>query len=717
MIEDDNGGTIGDLLEKKKKERRERWGRRAKTSAKVLGLGTLLSGVVGSCALVTELQTGYAEGIVASFSDKTIEGIDVLIDEQYEGLLPDGQNIIVHDREGEVIAETYNLRDRVTQDDISRHVGWAFVAAEDRRFYDHHGWDWAILMEIPKVILTASLSNVRGHSSISVQVADLIDGINIYDLNSGSEKLEVKMDEWAAAAVLERNMTKDEILVEYMNLTNFGYSHREGMDIIGVDAAAEFYFGKEPGELDYLESAVLASMVQNSAKMGVLAYDAFVFDKDPTDDHFVRLRERTRYVLKKMHELNYGRDEEVIPDREYQKALDRLDANDIPFKMNSRRRIDPEVYGFVSEVLGRVPGFLAEFDHLIPEGSDIHVYTGLDSALQLMLQEKVDEQCDALNASITNSDGTKKKRYRGNSFNGASLVLDTNTHEILAMVDGCSVYVEEDGQQVRIANRVNRTTREFWHPGSSIKGIIDILALQFGFTTETKIADKKRVYVVEESGVKYSVGNFGNSYSGALYTLKEATVKSTNSIFVEVLSQIYKALGKERFLTEFNKFGFTLDDYQYPYGIGAFEASLSQVAGAYSVIPNNGQATHYIYGDHDDINQSYINHLVIDDEYTITPEGTTVEIVDPSITKEVDEMLQAVVSRGTGQRAKVPGMTPRGKTGTATANVVFVGYEPTYNILGIAEFGLENPGISLPKQYQGGRHAAPIVKSVFEYTK
>ena len=62
-------------------------------------------------------------------------------------------------------------------------------------------------------------------------------------------------------------------------------------------------------------------------------------------------------------------------------------------------------------------------------------------------------------------------------------------------------------------------------------------------------------------------------------------------------------------------------------------------------------------------------------------------------------------------------MKVRGKTGTAVANVAFVGYEPTLHTLAVVEYGLENPGVHLPSSYQGGRYAAPTAKFVFEYVR
>ncbi len=688
--------------------------------ATTLGMATCAGTGLGTALLLTELQTGFAEKTVAMCSGLTAEDIEPKIDFLYSGILPQGYNLIVHDKDGNVIAESYNLTDRVTLNDIPEHVKWAFVAAEDRRFYDHHGWNPAILLGVGEAVLNGGLKGVRGYSTITVQVADLM-----YPDKEYSSQLRLKIDEWTAAAVMEQYKSKDEILLEYMNITNFGYSPREGIDIIGIDAAAEYYFGKEPSELDYLEAAMLAGMVQNPAKLGVLAYEALIYENNPESSYVQDLKKRTEYVLGWMDDLNYGRDVQVIPDREYEKALQQLAAGEIPFKRNNIRRIDPTVYGFATEVLDRVPSLMQEIGHAIPEGSDVHVYTGLDMELQRGFQEKIDEQCRKLNAGTFDKEGNKKESFKNNSFNGAAVVLDTKTDLVRAMVDGCSVYTKSQTQSaeateikpVRIANVVNRATRAFWHPGSSIKGIIDLIAVEKGYKPTDTFKDESRTFQTESGA--YNVSNFGGGKgSGTFYTLLRATVKSVNTIFTNLLYDLVQQHGEQKIVGMFNEFGFDIKEYRIPYGIGAFEASLTDIAGAYAVIPHQGKGVHYIYGTHDDVNHSYIDHISIDD-YTITPDGVEKQVVSAETTKTVDTMLIDVVNtkEGTGTRAKVAGLKVRGKTGTAVGNVVFMGYEPSLHTLTVVEFGLENPGVHLSTFYQGGRHAAPIATFPFEYAK
>jgi membrane peptidoglycan carboxypeptidase len=685
-----------------------------------LSMATCAGAGLGSVLLLTELQTGFAEKATALCSGLTAEDIEPKIDFLYSGILPHNYNLIVHDKDGNVIAESYNLTNRTALEDIPEHVRWAFVAAEDRRFYDHHGWNPAILLGVGDAVLSGGLTGVRGYSTISVQVADIM-----YPDKEYASKLQLKIDEWAAAAVMEQYKTKDEILLEYMNITNFGYSPREGIDIIGIDAAAEYYFGKEPKELDYLEAAILAGMVQNPAKLGVLAYDALMYGNNPESSYVLDLKKRTEYVLGWMDDLNYGREEQVIPEREYEKALQQLVAGEIPFKHNNLRRIDPAVYGFASEVLERVPFILHEIDSAIPTGSDVHIYTGLDIELQQMLQQRIDDQCKVLQATTVDKDSNTKKFAENNSFNGAAVVLDTKTNLVRAMVDGCSVYATSEKQSavgvetkpVRIANVVNRATRPFWHPGSSVKGIIDLIAVEMGYKPTDTFKDESRTFQTESGA--YRVSNFGGGKgSGAMYTLLRATVRSVNTIFTNLLYDIVQQQGEQKVVEMFNDFGFDIKEYRIPYGIGAFEAPLTDIAGAYAVIAHNGVGVHYAYGDNDDVNVSYIDHLMIGD-FTLTLQGVERKVVSAETAQTVDAMLIDVVNtkEGTGTKAQVAGMKVRGKTGTAVANVAFVGYEPTLHTLAVVEYGLENPGVHLPSSYQGGRYAAPTAKFVFEYVR
>lgn len=693
--------------------------------------------VASHSAIAIANTTAYFFGKAPERPKITPSEIEKRIDERFNGITEE-RDIVVHAADGTVIGEDYNLTRIVL--DAPPHVKWSFVAAEDRRFYDHYGWDpgsttIALAQNIVGKIRGQSVS--RGASTIAIQVADRIYPNQIYggkdEMDSTAipffMKIPWKADEWLTAAVLEQYKSKDRIIIDYMNLMDFGYSPRDGSSIKGIYAAAKYYFGKEPGALDYLESAFLAGIVQNPVK-GQQAYHAFLKgDRQASSVQWAT--GRAEYVLRKMYELNFGREDVVIPDREYHKALERLTHRGFDFQENKPVHIDPAAFGFTKEVFARAEGFMKEATPLLPDDATVHFYTGIDLDVQRYAQEQVDKQCVALNKTLVGNDGKIKKQYQDNPFQGTVVVLDTKTHNIIAMVDSCTTYKKEangdlilvDGKPVSETNWVNRATEAFWDPGSAIKPAWDMIAFKHGFDPlHFTLKDIQREYIV--SGRKYAPDNFGGKHTGEELTVMEATVHSVNSFFVELGFQLYNLLGEQQLVQEFQGLGYRITDYNLSYGIGAFQASATDIAESYTVLQTKGIATHYKYDPHDDINIQYIRKIVID--YTVDGQDKTLSLIPHGIEEVVmpeeavtdtDKILEQVVLRGTGQRAQRDGTPIHGKTGTANSNIVFAGYTPQDNRLGVVMFGLEKPKKGLPSYYQGGRFAAPVAADILTYAK
>ena len=195
----------------------------------------------------------------------------------------------VFSSEGELIGEFY-LQKRIVlpYDQIPKHVKQAFVAAEDNRFFEHHGID-------PLGILRAAFANfkagrvVQGGSTITQQVAKLM-------LVGNERNVFRKIREAILAHKIETRLTKDQILGIYLNHVYLGHG------AYGVQAAAEIYFGKDAKDLTVAEAAMLGGL-----------------PKAPTEDSpftaFKRASDRQRYVLGQMLENKF------ITDAQYREAL------------------------------------------------------------------------------------------------------------------------------------------------------------------------------------------------------------------------------------------------------------------------------------------------------------------------------------------------------------------------------------------------------------
>lgn len=184
----------------------------------------------------------------------------------------------VLDAEGERFAEVFQPENRrvwVPLAKIPEHVRKAFVAAEDKRFYEHHGIDERGLIRA-MVGNLARAGRPQGGSTITQQVAkNLLVGDDL--------TYERKIREMIVAARIEQTLTKDEILELYLNTIYLGRG------AWGVELAAESYFGKPAAQLSIAEGAMLAGLTK-----GPSYYNP--------DRHPERVRGRLAYVLGRMQE-------------------------------------------------------------------------------------------------------------------------------------------------------------------------------------------------------------------------------------------------------------------------------------------------------------------------------------------------------------------------------------------------------------------------------
>lgn len=142
-----------------------------------------------------------------------------------------------------------NLKQVVNIQSIPEHTRFAFVDAEDKRFFSHNGFDF-------RRIVKASLANLKsgsykqGASTISQQ---LIKNTHL----SHEKTLKRKLKEWKLTRKLEKAFSKNEILEKYLNSIYFGHN------CFGIASASYFYFGKPTSELDVADSAILAGLLKS----------------------------------------------------------------------------------------------------------------------------------------------------------------------------------------------------------------------------------------------------------------------------------------------------------------------------------------------------------------------------------------------------------------------------------------------------------------------
>ncbi|HEX2779253.1 MAG TPA: transglycosylase domain-containing protein, partial [Gemmatimonadaceae bacterium] len=165
------------------------------------------------------------------------------------------QSSLVYARDGSLIGEIgREWRTSVSIRALPKYLGQAFVAVEDKRFYQHNGVD---VIGIGASIKDAVLGNARGASTITQQ---LVGNMHPDVIDRREKNLSRKIREQEAAREMERHYTKEQILEAYLNQINFGHGW------YGVEAASRHYFGKAASRLTLAEAASLASLPQSPVR-------------------------------------------------------------------------------------------------------------------------------------------------------------------------------------------------------------------------------------------------------------------------------------------------------------------------------------------------------------------------------------------------------------------------------------------------------------------
>src|SRR3954468_20604913 len=184
----------------------------------------------------------------------------------------------VYTRTGDLIAQIgEQRRNPVNYDQIPLVVRQAFIAAEDDRFFEHHGFDWQGVLRSLFVNLTSR--ETQGGSTITMQAARSAFLTQDRDWRR-------KLQETFVTYRLEREFSKQEILALYLNVIFFGQR------AYGVAAASETFFGKQLGDLTLGEAATLARVPQSPTRYNPIA--------NPQG-----AAERRKYVLRRMRELGF----------------------------------------------------------------------------------------------------------------------------------------------------------------------------------------------------------------------------------------------------------------------------------------------------------------------------------------------------------------------------------------------------------------------------
>jgi penicillin-binding protein 1A len=491
----------------------------------------------------------------------------------------------------------------------------AVLAIEDRRFYTHEGVDfWGVVRAV--VVNLRSGDVKQGGSTLTQQLAK-----NMFLTPDKTAKR--KIQEAMLAYALERRLSKDQILEQYLNRVYFGAG------AYGVEAASRRYFAKEVQDVTLSEAAMLAGLLKAPSRCSPLT--------DPK-----AAAARTRQVL------------DAMVDAEFLTEVQRRAAA-MP-KIASRSAGDSARY-FTDWIMSELPQYVGE------PTSDLSVRTTFEPGLQFSAQQ-------ALTAAL------EKGGADGNVSQGAIVVM-TPAGEVRAMVGG------RDYQQ----SEFNRAVRALRQPGSAFKLFVYLAGFEAGYDPNSVMRDSP---VILDG---WQPQNYNEEFRGPV-TLRTAFADSINTVAVKLAN----AADQSTVVEAARRLGITTPLSTLPsVSLGVTEVRLIELTSAYAAIANGGyEARPY----------AILEVRDADGDKVFRRKETRERVVAQQQVDQLDELMRAVVSYGTGTGARLPNHVAAGKTGTSQEwrNAWFVGYTDQY----VAGVWLGNDDNSPMNHVAGGGMPARI---------
>ena len=601
-------------------------------------IGTILLIVIMTGLIFTVIFASYVKNSLSSELDVNLSDFSL------------AQTSVIYywndDSESYEVLEELSGRKKstwVSYEQIPKYMEYAAVSIEDKRFYTHHGVDWyRTIGAFGNMFL--SMSDTFGGSTITQQ---LIKNLTEYD----EVTVKRKLLEIFRALKFEKTYSKEEIMEAYLNRIYLG----EGC--YGIGAAAKEYFDKDVSELTIAECACIIGITNNPSM-----YDPYI-DREAN-------RERQEIILGQMLEQEY------INQSEYDSAM----AQEMVFTRGADEVSDSSsvTSWFVDALIEDVIADLMEL-----RGVSYKVAEDLLYSAGYKIYSTIDPDIQAIVDDVYSSHDNIPTGYKQSSYQelqSAMVIIDPYTGDVVAMAGKVG---EKEGS--RIFNYATDMQRS---PGSTIKPIASYsLAMDLGiimpYTTYYDSA------AVKLRGTDWYPNNDNYSNSG-LITIRYALQRSINTIAAQLIDDVTPQVSYD-FLTQ--KLGLPLIDDpssglsdngyaslalgQLTYGV-----SVRDMASAYTCFANDGIRTESrTYSRIEDASGNLI--------YDNVPESFVA--LNSTTAYYMNDLLQNVVSSGTGYYAKLPNMPTAGKTGASSnwCDRWFVGYTPYY--VGAVWSGYENP--------------------------
>ena len=652
------------------------------TTAKLLFFVVLLLGITG---------TGFVIGIAKAWVE-TAPPLDLGAFER------SAKTSYIYDKHGSLVTELRGSENRVNVDisEVPRDLVNAVIAIEDQRYLTHNGVD--VRRIFGALVTNLFNSKSQGGSTITQQL--------IKQTMLGTEQnYKRKLQEAYLALELEKRLSKQDILVEYLNVIYLGGNN------YGVKVAAKDYFGKELHQLTLRESACLARIIRNPGR-----YNPRRAYYSPTEtSNYADLNMMTNYVLDEMY------DQGLITEAEHQLALaeEMMVLQEPQFKQTMYEHayyVEYAIYDVVTKMLHKES--LADnstnrssMESKLYTGG-YRIYTSLDPQMQQSIQDVITNWGN-YPAMRNSTQQTYKASLGGDKYlsvrqpQAAAAIMNWRSGELLAIVGGRSEPIQR-----KQLNRANPPASFSGMPvGSTIKPLaVYGPAFDLGYSPNTPVINAPlRIESWDDgSGGKGYPNNFGGNASTftGMVRMRVAINKSLNTSCAQALINY---VGVENSVMYLRNLGIRPEHISStPAGLalGLSGLSVIELAGAFGAIANNGMYLEpYAFTKVVDSN----DNMVIDQQVLQIRR----QVFKPSTAWMLVSVLRGCVhpDSGTGGRAHFGDYDIAGKTGTNSdsCGVTFAGITPYLS--GAVWIGHDDykPLIS---SATGGNYAAPLWAAV-----
>jgi penicillin-binding protein 1B len=542
----------------------------------------------------------------------------------------------------------------VTYEEIPQRMIQAVVAIEDRSFFEHGGINYLRTIKCGVQDIISHRMNCGG-STLTQQLAR---GFFL----SPEKKITRKLREIMITFQLEHRFNKKQIFAMYANQINLG--QRGSYAINGFGEAAQTFFGKNLGQLDLAECALLAGTIQSPTRLNPYR-------------HPERAMERRNLVLDSMVETGAITASEASRAKAepLRLAPPNIDASEAPY--------------FVDLVHDQLVKRIGDQDL---SRQSLRIYTSLDPELQRAASEAVEIGMKNVDEIVRRQHKTPKGEQPAPiTYPQVSLVaINPHTGQILALVGGRNYAVSQFNHAVS-----GRPTGSIFKPfvyAAAYNSSLNSMSLGDGgvFTALTKLQDEPTTFTFDNGRQTYTPNNFKGDFRGEV-TAAYALAHSLNNATI----QLGQMVGFDNVAALARASGITNARGTPAVSLGAYNATPVDMAGAYTVFANNGvHLTPWMLATVRSANGDVVSDF--------SPEAK--QVMDPRSAYLTQSLLEGAMTYGTASAVRRHGFVGpgAGKTGTSH-DAWFAGY--TSNLICIIWVGNDD---YTDVKIQGADAAAPI---------